>query len=259
MSAFTVVFCNHHFPQSEEKALHLSTPLHTLIISVFCLHNSATCSAWRIASCNHGGMWTGISCNARYYVYCPYVMNWFDQSQNKPEVEDRHPHGFYWIMYKTCNEWFLAGSCKDVFIALFLVCYSLIWLRSWNCNTLSLLSPPLVTGAVQANGQIPQIVRRSSTEFPETQKKMDASEAQVSSYYNSLVKCYLWTSSPSLFFFTRCLVPSKSQCAVVTSISPGQRGWFLAVPPHALHTANSAVAQKCRGVGTATCHFSSPE
>ncbi|NXX16982.1 AB1IP protein, partial [Podargus strigoides] len=33
-------------------------------------------------------------------------------------------------------------------------------------------------GAVQANGQIPQIVHRSSVEFPETQKKVDASEVQ---------------------------------------------------------------------------------
>lgn len=190
-------------------------------------------------------MWTSISCNARYYVYCPYVMNWFDQSQNKPEVEDRHPHGFYWIMYKTCNEWFLAGSCKDVFIALFLVCYSLIWLRSWNCNTLSLLSPPLVTGALQANGQIPQIVR---TEFPETQKKMDASEAQVSSYYNSLVTCYLWTSSPSSFFFTRCLVPSKSQCAVVTSISLLGKGAGSLLSLLMLYTPQTVLWHRSAGV-----------
>ncbi|NWX47226.1 AB1IP protein, partial [Steatornis caripensis] len=37
---------------------------------------------------------------------------------------------------------------------------------------------PLSAGAVQANGQIPQIVRRSSAEFPETEKKVDASEVQ---------------------------------------------------------------------------------
>ncbi|XP_014801781.1 PREDICTED: amyloid beta A4 precursor protein-binding family B member 1-interacting protein isoform X2 [Calidris pugnax] len=36
----------------------------------------------------------------------------------------------------------------------------------------------LSAGAVQSNGQIPQIVRRSSAEFPETQKKVDASEAK---------------------------------------------------------------------------------
>ncbi|NWW85820.1 AB1IP protein, partial [Rhynochetos jubatus] len=33
-------------------------------------------------------------------------------------------------------------------------------------------------GAVQSNGQIPQTVRRSSAEFPETQKKADTSEVQ---------------------------------------------------------------------------------
>ncbi|NWZ48663.1 AB1IP protein, partial [Haliaeetus albicilla] len=33
-------------------------------------------------------------------------------------------------------------------------------------------------GAVQSNGQIPQIVRRSSAEFPETQKKVDTLEVQ---------------------------------------------------------------------------------
>ncbi|NXN33819.1 AB1IP protein, partial [Nycticryphes semicollaris] len=33
-------------------------------------------------------------------------------------------------------------------------------------------------GAVQSNGQIPQIVRRSSAELPEAQKKVDASEVQ---------------------------------------------------------------------------------
>ncbi|KFV59385.1 Amyloid beta A4 precursor protein-binding family B member 1-interacting protein, partial [Tyto alba] len=37
----------------------------------------------------------------------------------------------------------------------------------------------LSAGAVQSNGQIPQIVHRSSAEFPETQKKMDMSEVQV--------------------------------------------------------------------------------
>ncbi|NXW45683.1 AB1IP protein, partial [Nyctiprogne leucopyga] len=36
----------------------------------------------------------------------------------------------------------------------------------------------LSAGAVQSNGQIPQIVRRSSAEFPETQKKVDTSEVQ---------------------------------------------------------------------------------
>ncbi|NWS67700.1 AB1IP protein, partial [Crotophaga sulcirostris] len=36
----------------------------------------------------------------------------------------------------------------------------------------------LSAGAVQANGQVPQIVRRSSVEFPETQKKVDTSEAK---------------------------------------------------------------------------------
>ncbi|KFQ73661.1 Amyloid beta A4 precursor protein-binding family B member 1-interacting protein, partial [Phaethon lepturus] len=41
----------------------------------------------------------------------------------------------------------------------------------------------LSAGAVQSNGQIPQIVRRSSAEFPGTQKKADTSEAQVSSYW----------------------------------------------------------------------------
>ncbi|KFO14312.1 Amyloid beta A4 precursor protein-binding family B member 1-interacting protein, partial [Balearica regulorum gibbericeps] len=38
----------------------------------------------------------------------------------------------------------------------------------------------LPAGAVQSNGQIPQIVRRSSAEFPESQKKVDTSEVQVS-------------------------------------------------------------------------------
>ncbi|KFM04787.1 Amyloid beta A4 precursor protein-binding family B member 1-interacting protein, partial [Aptenodytes forsteri] len=41
----------------------------------------------------------------------------------------------------------------------------------------------LSAGAVQANGQIPQIDCRSGAEFPETQKKVDTSEVQVSSYY----------------------------------------------------------------------------
>ncbi|KFQ01427.1 Amyloid beta A4 precursor protein-binding family B member 1-interacting protein, partial [Leptosomus discolor] len=36
----------------------------------------------------------------------------------------------------------------------------------------------LSAGAVQSNGQVPQIVRRSSAEFPETQKKADTSEVQ---------------------------------------------------------------------------------
>ncbi|KAM6087027.1 amyloid beta A4 precursor protein-binding family B member 1-interacting protein isoform 2-T2 [Chlamydotis macqueenii] len=36
----------------------------------------------------------------------------------------------------------------------------------------------LSAGAVQANGRIPQIVRPSSAEFPETQKKVDTSEAK---------------------------------------------------------------------------------
>uniref|UniRef100_A0A8C0I9A6 Amyloid beta A4 precursor protein-binding family B member 1-interacting protein n=1 Tax=Bubo bubo TaxID=30461 RepID=A0A8C0I9A6_BUBBB len=40
----------------------------------------------------------------------------------------------------------------------------------------------LSAGPVQSNGQIPQIVRRSSAEFPETQKKVDTLEVQVSSY-----------------------------------------------------------------------------
>ncbi|XP_010130198.1 PREDICTED: amyloid beta A4 precursor protein-binding family B member 1-interacting protein-like, partial [Buceros rhinoceros silvestris] len=35
-----------------------------------------------------------------------------------------------------------------------------------------------LSGAVQSNGQIPQVVRRSSVEFPETQKKVDTSEAK---------------------------------------------------------------------------------
>ncbi|NWV84147.1 AB1IP protein, partial [Dasyornis broadbenti] len=34
-------------------------------------------------------------------------------------------------------------------------------------------------GTVQSNGQIPQIVRRSSAEFPDTKKKVDMSEVQV--------------------------------------------------------------------------------
>lgn len=46
------------------------------------------------------------------------------------------------------------------------------------------LAPLLVTGTVQSNGQIPLIVRRSSAEFPDTQKKVDTSEVQVSSYYS---------------------------------------------------------------------------
>ncbi|KGL97707.1 Amyloid beta A4 precursor protein-binding family B member 1-interacting protein, partial [Charadrius vociferus] len=37
----------------------------------------------------------------------------------------------------------------------------------------------LSAAAVQSNGQIPQIVRRSSAEFPETQKKVDTSEVQA--------------------------------------------------------------------------------
>ncbi|NXP81363.1 AB1IP protein, partial [Ramphastos sulfuratus] len=37
---------------------------------------------------------------------------------------------------------------------------------------------PSSAGAVQSNGQIPQTLRRSSVEFPETQKKMDTSEVQ---------------------------------------------------------------------------------
>ncbi|XP_009632835.1 amyloid beta A4 precursor protein-binding family B member 1-interacting protein isoform X2 [Egretta garzetta] len=36
----------------------------------------------------------------------------------------------------------------------------------------------LSADAVQANGQIPQVVRRSSAEFPETQKQVDTSEAK---------------------------------------------------------------------------------
>ncbi|NWH59379.1 AB1IP protein, partial [Geococcyx californianus] len=36
----------------------------------------------------------------------------------------------------------------------------------------------LPAGAVEANGQIPQTVRRSSAEFPETQKEVDISEAK---------------------------------------------------------------------------------
>ncbi|XP_075602498.1 amyloid beta A4 precursor protein-binding family B member 1-interacting protein isoform X2 [Balearica regulorum gibbericeps] len=39
----------------------------------------------------------------------------------------------------------------------------------------------LPAGAVQSNGQIPQIVRRSSAEFPESQKKVDTSEVQAKS------------------------------------------------------------------------------
>ncbi|XP_064300925.1 amyloid beta A4 precursor protein-binding family B member 1-interacting protein isoform X1 [Phalacrocorax carbo] len=37
----------------------------------------------------------------------------------------------------------------------------------------------LSAGAIQANGQVPQVVRRSSAEFPETQKKVDTSEVQA--------------------------------------------------------------------------------
>ncbi|XP_030350425.1 amyloid beta A4 precursor protein-binding family B member 1-interacting protein [Strigops habroptila] len=39
----------------------------------------------------------------------------------------------------------------------------------------------LPAGAVQSNGQVPQIVCHASTEFPETQKKADASEVQAKS------------------------------------------------------------------------------
>uniref|UniRef100_A0A8B9FEF3 Amyloid beta A4 precursor protein-binding family B member 1-interacting protein n=1 Tax=Amazona collaria TaxID=241587 RepID=A0A8B9FEF3_9PSIT len=39
----------------------------------------------------------------------------------------------------------------------------------------------LPAGAVQSNGQLPQIICHSSAEFPETQKKVDASEVQAKS------------------------------------------------------------------------------
>ncbi|KFR04115.1 Amyloid beta A4 precursor protein-binding family B member 1-interacting protein, partial [Opisthocomus hoazin] len=60
----------------------------------------------------------------------------------------------------------------------------------------------LSAGAVQANGQIPQIVRRASAEFPETQKKVDVSEVQVS---KCLVAC-----CPSSCF-SHCKQPQKYQ------------------------------------------------
>lgn len=68
-----------------------------------------------------------------------------------------------------------------MFTAFFLVGYSLIWLISQKHNTVFPLAPLLVTGTVQSNGQIPQMVRRSSAEFPDTQKKVDTSEVQVNS------------------------------------------------------------------------------
>ncbi|NXF43208.1 AB1IP protein, partial [Oceanites oceanicus] len=53
---------------------------------------------------------------------------------------------------------------------------------SWwaNQGTVEPAAPEgsLPAGAVQANGQIPQISHRSSREFPETQKKVDTSEAK---------------------------------------------------------------------------------
>lgn len=79
---------------------------------------------------------------------------------------------------------FPCGSYKEIFIAFFLVGYSLIWLISQKHNAVFPLAPLLVTDTVQSNGQIPQIVRRSSAEFPDTQKKVDTSEVQVSSYYS---------------------------------------------------------------------------
>ncbi|NXV44473.1 AB1IP protein, partial [Uria aalge] len=49
-----------------------------------------------------------------------------------------------------------------------------------NQGTVETAAPAgsLSAGAVQSNGQIPQIVRRSSAEFPETRKKVDTSEVQ---------------------------------------------------------------------------------
>jgi len=66
-----VPFYNHHLHESEEKALHLLLPLHALIISVTCLHNSATCTSCRVVSYNYGGTWTDISFIVRYYAYFP--------------------------------------------------------------------------------------------------------------------------------------------------------------------------------------------
>ncbi|NXG51857.1 AB1IP protein, partial [Psilopogon haemacephalus] len=54
-------------------------------------------------------------------------------------------------------------------------------LSQWaNQGTAESAAPagPSSAGAVQTNGQIPQTLRRSSVEFPETQKKMDTSEGQ---------------------------------------------------------------------------------
>lgn len=85
------------------------------------------------------------------------------------------------LCIKTLYQVFPCGSCKEIFIAFFLVGYSLIWLISQKHNILFPLAPLLVTGTVQLNGQIPQSVCCSSAEFPDTQKKADASEAQVSS------------------------------------------------------------------------------
>lgn len=73
-----------------------------------------------------------------------------------------------------------GASCEGFLVASFLVWYSLIWLIPQKCNPLSPLSLVFVTGAVQANGQIPRIVPPSRAEVAETQKQVDTSEAQVS-------------------------------------------------------------------------------
>ncbi|KFW70672.1 Amyloid beta A4 precursor protein-binding family B member 1-interacting protein, partial [Pygoscelis adeliae] len=83
----------------------------------------------------------------------------------------------------------------------------------------------LSAGAVQANGQIPQIVRHSSAEFPETQKKVDTSEVQC------LVPC-----CPSSCF-THCkqlMTPQKYQSkrnSLQPPPPPERRSSAIAVSP----------------------------
>lgn len=81
---------------------------------------------------------------------------------------------------------------------------------------------------------------------------------------SALVKCHLWISSSSLFFFLHYLPPSKCQCAVVTRI------WLLGkvtgLLPLLMLYSLQAVCPLHRskepltgGEGTAICHFRSSE
>lgn len=161
---------------------------------------------------------------------------------------------------KTCNEWFLCGSCKDFLITFLLVCYPLMWAVPQKRN----LSP---LSSFLSQELFMQMDRFPGSFFPPVQKlqrlrrKWIHQRLRWAVTSSALPACHLWTSSPSLVFSTHCLPFSKYLCAVVTRI------WFWAeqlAPPCALHPANSALWSKAKepsagSEGTAICHFHSAE